>query len=347
MKHEHFMERALELAQKSEGYVSPNPMVGCVLVHNNKIIGEGWHKKYGEAHAEVNAVNSVIDKPLLPFATAYVSLEPCSHFGKTPPCADLLIKEGVKKVVICNTDPNEKVNGSGIQKLKNAGLEVVTGILKSKGSYLNRRFFKSQTSKRPYVTLKWAESANGCAASSDGKPVSISGDFAQLHSHKWRATEDAIMVGSQTILNDNPSLTTRHWKGRNPIRVVLFPDIDIKAKYRVLDQNIKTYVFNKSHSLINGNLEFIKISVNSNILDFILKELHSRDITSLMVEGGPRLHQMFIESNFYDEIRVFKSKKLIIPEGLNAAQIPKNLLEIENIDLGTDFLRIFSREFQP
>lgn len=341
------MERALELAQKGEGNVSPNPMVGCVLVHNNKIIGEGWHKKYGEAHAEVNAVNSVINKALLPLSTAYVSLEPCSHFGKTPPCADLLIKEGIKKVVICNTDPNVKVNGNGIQKLQKAGVEVVTGVLANKGAYLNRRFFKAQTSKKPYVILKWAESANGHVASSAGKPISISGDLAQLHSHKWRATEDAIMVGSQTVLNDNPSLTTRHWKGKNPIRIVLFPNIDAEAKFHVLDQSIKTYVFNKSYSLTDGHVEFIKINVNSNILDFILTELHNRDITSIMVEGGPRLHKLFIENNLYDEIRVFKSKKLVIPNGLNSAEIPKNLLEIENLDLKTDFLRIFSREFQP
>ncbi|AWV99364.1 bifunctional diaminohydroxyphosphoribosylaminopyrimidine deaminase/5-amino-6-(5-phosphoribosylamino)uracil reductase RibD [Arcticibacterium luteifluviistationis] len=347
MKHEHFMERALELAKKGEGSVSPNPMVGCVLVHNDIIIGEGWHKKFGEAHAEVNAINSVIDKSLIPLSTAYVSLEPCSHFGKTPPCADLLIKEGVSKVVICNTDPNLKVNGNGIQKLKNAGIEVVTGILEEKGSYLNRRFFKSQTSKKPYVILKWAESANGCVANSESKPVQISGDFAQLYSHKWRSNEDAIMVGSKTVINDNPSLSTRYWSGKNPIRVVLFPDIDINAKYQILDQSVKTYVFNKSHSLINGHVEFIKFNVNSNILDFILSELHQRDITSLMVEGGPRLHEMFINNNLYDEIRVFKSKKLIIPEGLNAVTVPKNLLEIENIDLKTDFLRIYSKEFQP
>lgn len=347
MKHEHFMERALELAQKGEGNVSPNPMVGCVLVHNKIIIGEGWHKKFGEAHAEVNAVNSVIDKSLIPLSTAYVSLEPCSHFGKTPPCADLLIKEGISKVIICNTDPNEKVNGNGITKLRNAGIEVSTGLLEKKGAYQNRRFFKSQISKKPYIILKWAESANGCVANSENKPVQISGDFAQLYSHKWRANEDAIMVGSQTVINDNPSLSARHWDGKNPIRVVLFPNIDIHTKYHILDQNVKTYVFNKNHSLVNGNIEFIKINVNSNILDFILTELHQRDITSLLIEGGPRLHQMFINNNLYDEIRVFKSKKLVIPEGLNAAIIPKNLLEIENIDLKTDYLRIFSREFQP
>jgi diaminohydroxyphosphoribosylaminopyrimidine deaminase/5-amino-6-(5-phosphoribosylamino)uracil reductase len=341
----HYMQRALDLAKMGLGNVSPNPMVGCVIVYDDKIIGEGFHIKYGEAHAEVNAINSVKDKSLLPSSTVYVSLEPCSHFGKTPPCVDLLIKEKVAKVVICNSDPFHEVNGKGIEKLKNAGIKVQLNVLLPKGEWLNRRFFTSQEKIRPYIILKWAESADGYIADKNNKPVKISGDFAQIHSHKWRVEEDAIMVGSKTIQNDNPTLTVRHWSGNNPTRIILFPELDSRISYNVLDHSVKTIVFNNKENSIEGNLEFIKIQKNN--LAQILEFLHDRRIQSLIVEGGSRLHQLFIDKDIFDEIRVFKSKKVVLNNGISSAQIPKNLIETENTDLKTDFLRIYSRQFQP
>nr|MCU0325664.1 bifunctional diaminohydroxyphosphoribosylaminopyrimidine deaminase/5-amino-6-(5-phosphoribosylamino)uracil reductase RibD [Spirosomataceae bacterium] len=202
-----FMQRALELASLGRGSVSPNPMVGCVIVHNGLIVGEGWHQRYGEAHAEVNAVNSVKDKSILSESTAYVTLEPCSHFGKTPPCADLLIKHHLKKVVVCNDDPFPLVAGKGIKKLRDAGIEVETGLLAEEGRRLNRRFFTMVEKQRPYVILKWAETADGFIAKENFEAVRISNDFSQMYSHKWRSEEDAIMVGTNTAHFDNPSLT--------------------------------------------------------------------------------------------------------------------------------------------
>ncbi len=339
------MQRALDLAEMGRGNVSPNPMVGCVIVCNDKIIGEGYHIKYGEAHAEVNAINSVKDKSLLPFSTVYVTLEPCSHFGKTPPCVDLLIKENVAEVIICNSDPFHEVNGKGIEKLNQAGIKVQLNTLSPKGEWLNKRFFTLLVKKRPYIILKWAESADGFIAEQNGKPVTISGGFAQMHSHKWRAEEDAIMVGSQTVLNDNPTLSVRHWSGTNPTRIILFPEIDSSISYNVLDHSVKTIVFSKNENSIDGNLEFIKIQKNN--LAQILETLQERKIQSLIVEGGARLHQLFIDQGIFDEIRIFKSKKVALYTGISAARIPQNLIETENTDLRTDFLRIFSRQFQP
>jgi diaminohydroxyphosphoribosylaminopyrimidine deaminase/5-amino-6-(5-phosphoribosylamino)uracil reductase len=340
-----FMQRALELAKLGLGNVSPNPMVGCVVTHDDIIIGEGYHMKFGEAHAEVNAINAVKNKSLLPTSTVYITLEPCSHFGKTPPCVDLLIKEKVKKVVICNPDPFHKVNGTGIEKLKNAGTEVEIGLLSDQGEELNKRFFVFQKQKRPYIILKWAETANGFIAEKDGTPVGISGDYAQIHSHKWRAEEDAIMVGSNTVLNDNPSLTVRHWHGRNPIRIVLFSNIDPTENYSVLDQTVKTIVFNNNQINNHGNTEFLKLPENG--LPGILQALYDRNIQSLIVEGGPRLHQVFIDQGIFDEIRIFKSKNVFLENGLYSAKLHKNIIEKENVDLKTDFLRIFTKQFQP
>jgi diaminohydroxyphosphoribosylaminopyrimidine deaminase / 5-amino-6-(5-phosphoribosylamino)uracil reductase len=339
------MQRALELAKLGMGNVSPNPMVGCVVVHNDVIIGEGYHMKYGEAHAEVNAINAVQDKTLLPYSTVYVTLEPCSHFGKTPPCVDLLIKEKVKKVVICNSDPFHEVNGTGIMKLKNAGIEVEISLLSEQGEELNKRFFLFQKHKRPYIILKWAETADGFIAEKNGTPVAISGDFAQMYSHKWRAQEDAIMVGRNTVLKDNPSLTVRHWHGRNPTRIVLFSNIDPAGNYSVLDQKAKTIVFNNKQNSNHGNTEFVRLSQNG--LPDILQALFDRNIQSLIVEGGPALHQLFIDQGIFDEIRIFKSKKVVLKDGMYSAKLPQNIIESENIDLKTDFLRIFTTQFQP
>lgn len=343
----HFMERALELAQLGLGSVSPNPMVGCVIVHENNIIGEGWHQKYGENHAEVNAINAVKNKGLLPQSTAYVTLEPCSHYGKTPPCADLLIKVGISKVVVSNLDPNPLVNGSGIAKLRKAGIEVEIGLLSKKGKEINKRFFCSKRERRPYVILKWAESADGYISGDNGATIKISGEFAQMYSHKWRTKEDAILIGSQTLINDNPNLTARHWKGRNPVRVILYPNYDGKTSFKALGQSTKTIVFTDNESYEDKNIEFLKISRPEGIINQIMNDLNQRNIQSLLVEGGSRLHQLFIDSNIFDEIRIFKSKKVVLKSGIDSASLPKNLIEVQNIDLESDYLRIFSKEFQP
>ena len=341
------MSRALELARLGMGQVSPNPMVGCVIVHNGLIIGEGWHQEFGKEHAEVNAIKSVKDRSLLPESTAYVTLEPCSHFGKTPPCADILIKERIAKVHICNQDPNPSVNGNGIQKLKDAGVEVNTGLLAEHGRELNKRFFKFQEKKQPYIILKWAESADGFVALDNGEPAKISGIYAQMHSHKLRAQEDAILVGSQTIINDNPTLSTRNWAGKNPIRLALFPTFNSNISLNILDDTTKTIVFSQSDCVSKNNIEHIRLDANISVVRQILDALTTRKIQSLVVEGGPRLHKLFIDANAYDQIRLFKSKKLVLGHGVSAVQMPLNLIETLNLDLKIDYLRIFSRQFQP
>ncbi len=339
-----YMQRALELAANGLGSASPNPMVGCVIVYQNSIIGEGWHQKYGSPHAEVNAINSVRDKTLLSKSTAYVTLEPCSHYGKTPPCADLLIKHKVKRVVICNQDPFPEVDGNGIKKLRSAGIEVITGILEEEGKSLNRRFFKNVERKKPYVILKWAETADGFIATEEGEPIAISGKLARMHSHKWRSEEDAIMVGSKTVIHDNPSLTTREWQGKNPIRVVLDSSLVTDPDSRVFDLSSKTYVFTLEDS---DKPNFIKIDKNREVTDFILERLYAEGISSLIVEGGPRLHKLFLESNNFDEIRVLKSRKLYVKEGMQAMPVPPNITLKKRVELPEDILSFFSNSFQP
>ncbi|MGK0137413.1 MAG: diaminohydroxyphosphoribosylaminopyrimidine deaminase [Algoriphagus sp.] len=341
------MSRALELARLGMGQVSPNPMVGCVIVYDSVIIGEGWHQIYGKEHAEVNAINSVKDKSLLSESTAYVTLEPCSHFGKTPPCVDLLIKERIARVFVCNQDPNPSVNGKGIQKLKDAKIDVHTGLLEEHGRELNKRFFKVQEKKQPYIILKWAESADNFVALNDGKPTKISGLYAQMHSHKLRADEDALLVGSQTIINDDPTLSIRNWSGRNPIRLALFPTFKSNISLNILDDTAKTIVFSRSDCISKNNIEHIRLDESISVVKQILDALTERNIQSLVVEGGPRLHQLFIDADAYDEIRLFKSKKLVLSQGLSAVQMPFNLVETLNLDLKTDYLRIFLRQFQP
>jgi diaminohydroxyphosphoribosylaminopyrimidine deaminase / 5-amino-6-(5-phosphoribosylamino)uracil reductase len=313
------MLRALQLAEIGRGNVSPNPMVGCVIVHNDKIIGEGWHKKYGDWHAEVNAVDSVKDKSLLSEATVYVTLEPCSHFGKTPPCADLLVKHQVKKVVICNFDPFPLVSGKGIEKLQGAGIEVVTGILEEKGRELNARFFTVIEKKRPYIILKWAETADGFIAGENFEQVKISNALSHKLSHKWRSEEDAIMVGTNTALHDNPKLNVREWTGQNPIRIVV-------GKHERLPKNLH---------LFGESIKTITLSDPTQ-----LNELQNQKIQSLIVEGGTKLLQSFIDAQLFDEIRVFRSPKQL-KKGILAPVIPKNIDIVKKQHLQDDELTIY------
>ena len=302
-----YMERALELAGLALGFVSPNPLVGCVIVHNHKIIGEGYHRQYGGPHAEVNAVNSVVDKALLAHSTVYVTLEPCSHFGKTPPCADLLIKHKVEKVVVAVQDPNPKVSGRGIQKLRDAGINVEVGLLREEAETLNKRFFKAFEKKRPYIILKWAQTLDGFIARENYDSKWISDDYSRLLVHQWRAQEDAIMVGKNTAHYDDPTLTVREIKGTNPIRVVLDRKLELSAALKVFSDGGSTLCYNSVKSEQgSGGVEYVKIKEES-MLEEILADLGTRNIQSVFVEGGAALLSSFIDNGLWDEARVFTS----------------------------------------
>jgi len=312
-----FISRCFDLALNALGNVSPNPMVGCVIVHNGKIIGEGFHQKFGEAHAEVNAVNAVKNKELLAESTVYVSLEPCSHFGKTPPCADLLIKYKVKKVVISNTDPNPMVSGNGIRKLKNAGIEVNYGILERQGYELNKRFFIYHKYKRPYIILKWAATKDGFMdidrqQVAKNKSHWITNDKLKILVHKWRAEEDAIMVGTRTAINDNPELNVRHWVGKHPLRVVIDEKLILPSDLKLFDQSIPTWVFNSISNSELKNLKYILADFHQNPLGEILTYLYKHQITSMIVEGGRELLLNFINQNLWDEARILTGDKYFV-----------------------------------
>jgi diaminohydroxyphosphoribosylaminopyrimidine deaminase / 5-amino-6-(5-phosphoribosylamino)uracil reductase len=324
-----FMQRALDLAQLSRGAVSPNPLVGCVIVYNNTIIGEGRHEKFGEAHAEVNAVASVNDQSLLKESTIYVNLEPCSHFGKTPPCADMLIKHQVKKVVIANRDPNPLVSGQGIQKLKAAGIDVVTGVLETKGRELNKRFFIFMEKKRPYIILKWAETADGFIARENFDSKWISHEQSRKLVHKWRSEEDAILVGTATAEYDNPSLTVRDWTGRNPIRIVIDRYARLPKDLNVFDGSQQTLCYTTRKESIEKNLTFIKLSENK-FQQELLNDLYTRKIQSVIIEGGATTLQQFINAGSWDEARIFTSDQEF-GAGICAPQFHGNLIAHESV----------------
>lgn len=335
------MLRALELAEIGRGKVSPNPMVGCVIVHNGQIIGEGWHQIYGSWHAEVNAVNSVKDKSKLLESTVYVTLEPCAHFGKTPPCADLLVQHRVKKVVICNDDPFPLVAGKGIEKLKNAGIEVERGLLAEKGRALNARFFTYVEKKRPYLILKWAETADGFIAGANYEAIKISKELSHKIAHKWRSEEDAIMVGTNTARYDNPKLNTREWKGtKNPIRIVVDKQLQLPQSLNLFDNTQETLIFNEITDKSEDKNTYIKVEFGDEFIDNVLNELYKRKIQSIYVEGGTALLQSFIDAQAFDEIRVFRSAKQLY-KGIAAPRLPKNIDIVEKQNLLGDELSIY------
>ena len=311
-----FMKRCLQLAKKGLGNVAPNPMVGAVIVHENKIIGEGYHKKYGESHAEPNAIKSVKNKSLLAESTIYVSLEPCNHFGNTPPCADLILKTKFKRVVIANTDPNPKVNGSGIHKLEEDGIEITTGILENEGHKLNRRFFKTQIEKRPYIILKWAQTINGFIDSLNKSPLQISNNQNKQLVHSWRAQEDGILIGAQTFINDSPSLNTRNITGKSPTPILLLTK-KLKLDYTLWKAKKQFIIIAPEHpSNMPRNAKWIPLrhSLNDSI-----SELLNYNISSILVEGGGKTHQSFITKNLWDETRITKGK-FSIESGIKAAK---------------------------
>ncbi len=335
------MHRAMELARLGFGSVSPNPMVGCVIVLEDKIIGEGFHQQHGGPHAEANAINSVVDKKVLAECDVYVSLEPCAHFGKTPPCANLLAQHKVKKVYISNSDPNPLVAGKGIEILRNAGTKVETGILENEGFDLNKRFFTSIDKKRPYVILKWAETADGYIARNNFDSKWISNELSRKIVHKWRAEEDAILVGKNTARYDNPTLNVREWEGKDPIRLVIDHHLDLDKNLNLFNKEIPTICYNHHRSSEEKNLSFVKLS-EENFLHELLIDLHKKNIQSLIIEGGAATFNGFIHEGLWDEARVFVASTCF-GDGIKAPQLSNaNFDGKENI-MG-DTLTYFKKE---
>ena len=342
---EKYMLRCLQLASNGLGLTKSNPLVGCVIVHENIIIGEGYHHAFGGPHAEVVAINQVKDHSLFKNATVYVNLEPCTHHGKTPPCSDLLIEKKVQRVVISNTDPFEKVNGKGIKKLRQAGIEVETGILEAQGKELNKRFFTFHEKKRPYIILKWAQSKDGWIDSvrEDNAPriLRISGSLSHILSHQWRAQEMAIMVGKNTVLKDDPSLTTRLVKGENPIRIIFDRDLTVPLNYKVFDHHSKALVFNAHRQEETRQVSYIQTVYNGDELTQVMEELYHRNIVSVIVEGGLQLLSSMIKTGLWDEARIFTAP-ILLREGVSAPYITGKMISTEKV--GDDELTIIQRE---
>ncbi|UZO79359.1 bifunctional diaminohydroxyphosphoribosylaminopyrimidine deaminase/5-amino-6-(5-phosphoribosylamino)uracil reductase RibD [Aquimarina sp. ERC-38] len=336
------MQRCLQLARQGLGTTYPNPMVGAVVVYDQKIVGEGWHQKAGKPHAEVHAIQSVTDKNILKKATLYVSLEPCSHYGRTPPCADLIIASQIKKVVIGTTDPFAKVAGSGIQKLKDAGCEVVTDVLKEICDDLNKRFFTFHQKKRPYLILKWAETSDGFIApnqQADGKPFWISNPYSRQLVHQWRTQEQGIFVGTNTVLKDDPELTARNWKGAHPVRITIDRNNRILDTAKILNDQATTYIFtNKEDKEIN-NLKYIHLPPQENFVEQLCKKLYKRNLQSVIIEGGRRTLQSFIESGIWDEARIFRGNSNLF-SGVKAPVL-SNGRKINTATIHGDHLTIY------
>jgi diaminohydroxyphosphoribosylaminopyrimidine deaminase / 5-amino-6-(5-phosphoribosylamino)uracil reductase len=331
-----FMRRAFELALHGKGSVSPNPLVGCVIIHDGRIIGEGWHREYGKAHAEVNAIASVLNQAVLPESTVYVNLEPCSHFGKTPPCADLLIHHKVRRVVISNLDSNVLVAGTGIKKLREAGIEVITGILEKEGRVLNKRFFMFMEKQRPYIILKWAQTADGFIARENHDSKWISDEHSRQLVHKWRTEEDAILVGAKTAQFDNPQLNVRDWTGRDPVRVIIDRFLKLSEKLHVFDGSQKTLCYNVLRHEEKINRSFVRIG-EEEFLQELVHDLAKRKVQSLIVEGGAFTLQKFIDAGLWDEARIFESSKNF-GKGIPAPAIHGRV--VENMKLNMDELTV-------
>ena len=335
------MQKCLELACKGIGNVSPNPMVGSVIVYNNKIIGEGYHQKYGFPHAEVNAIYSVKDKSLLSKSTLYVNLEPCPHFGKTAPCSNLIIKHKITKVVIGCIDTSSKVSGKGIKEMQNAGLKVTVGVLEKESRELNKRFFIFNNKKRPYIILKWAESKDGfIAPHNQSEPFWMTSNESKKLVHQWRAEEDAVLVGRITAQKDNPSLTVREKKGTNPIRIVIDKNLKLSKDLNLFNTEAKTIIFNEIKSENSSQNHYIKIGYR-NLISNILKELYKEKIHSIIIEGGTITLQSFINENMWDEARVFTTQK-DLKNGVKTPEItgtPK-----EKMKIGDDYIKILHND---
>ena len=328
-----FIARCLELAQNGSGFVAPNPMVGAVLVYNNKIIGEGFHQAFGEPHAEVNAINQSLEngnKYLLDKSVLYVNLEPCSHSGKTPPCSDLIIKYGIPKVVIGCKDPFPEINGRGIKKLQEAGIDVVMGILENECTELNKRFVTFHSKKRPFILLKFAQTSNNFIAPVQNSNKKISNEFTDILVHKWRSEEASIMVGTNTAELDNPSLTVRKWQGNNPLRILIDRKLRLPKSLSLFDGSSSTLVFNEIRNEIKNNIEFIRIDFNENVISNLISFLYERKILSLIVEGGRNLLGQFIENKLWDEARIITSDNFFA-EGIRSPEIHGKVISSSNV----------------
>lgn len=327
MTDEIYIKRCIELAQKALGKTYPNPLVGSVIVYNGEIIGEGYHKKDGEPHAEINAINSVKNRELLKDSTIYVSLEPCSHFGKTPPCANKIIEIGFKKVVIGTLDSHEKVNGKGKKLIEDAGIEVVSGILDEECKELNKRFFTFHQKKRPFIVLKWAQSGDGFM-DKDFKPFQIGNPLTKQFVHQLRSEEHTILVGTNTALHDNPSLTTREVVGRNPVRILIDFDLKIPENFNVFNEEAPTLVLNSIKNSVEGHIQFIKIE-KENFIENLMKTLYERQIQSVLVEGGRFTLQQFIDAGIWDEAIIIRNKNLELENGTHAPNFPAKSYKTE------------------
>ena len=336
------MKRCLQLAALGAGHVAPNPMVGAVLVHEGTIIGEGYHQQYGQAHAEVNCIKSVheTDKNRIGQSTLYVSLEPCSHFGKTPPCAKLIIENEIPEVVIGCRDPNELVNGKGIALLKEAGINVTEDVLKKECIELNKRFFTFHTLHRPYIILKWAQSSDGKIGGANGERISISSDLTNRQVHQWRSEEASILIGTNTANNDDPVLNTRLWSGRDPVRLVIDRKLRLSSSLHLFDRTISTIVFNTMKEEINDNLLYVKIPDTADFLQTMMTILYEKNIQSVLIEGGAKLLQSFIDSGWWDEARIITNEKLIIGNGV-AAPVLLNCLLMANQKIDSDTINFY------
>ena len=346
-KDEKYIARCIQLAKNARCNAAPNPMVGAVIVHNGIIIGEGYHIRCGEPHAEVNAIRSVKNESLLKEATIYVSLEPCSHYGKTPPCADLIIEKGIPEVVIGCMDPFSMVAGRGIEKLRKAGIKVTVGVLEKECQQLIRRFITFNTKKRPYITLKWAESADGFIDKNreGGSPILLSTPLTSMVVHKRRAEHDAILVGRKTALLDNPSLTTRNWFGKDPIRLVIDKDLTLPKDLCLFDGKIRTIIFTQKASAENHlSVEYIRLDFTQNILPQIMEVLYNLKVQSLLVEGGSILLQSFIDEDLWDEAYI-ETSPIYLNEGIRAPKIDEKHKHSTYNYFGRDVLHFKNEAF--
>lgn len=338
------MFRCLELAKKGEGSVAPNPMVGALLVYQDRIIGEGCHQTYGGPHAEVNCLSSVSasDKQFIPLSTLYVSLEPCSHHGKTPPCADMIIRERIPEVVIGCRDPFPRVNGTGIEKLLHAGISVKQGILEKEAIALNNRFFTFHQKQRPFIILKWAQSADGKISGPGKKRIQISNNITNKLVHKWRSAEAAIMVGTETALLDNPALTARTKGSKQPLRIIIDRKLRLPGSLQIFNTDASTIIFNTILEEQRENIYFCKLENEKDMLPGILKKLYSLQILSVLVEGGKDLHESFLQSGNWDEVRRIISLEMNLPDGYPAPEFPEMRL-VDSTQILTDRIDYFKR----
>lgn len=341
---EQYMQRCLQLAAFGAGHVAPNPMVGAVLVYDGRIIGEGYHQQYGQAHAEVNCLASVQpqDQHLIAESTMYVSLEPCAHFGKTPPCADRLITEKVKRVVIACRDSYAEVDGKGLQKLQAAGVDVTLGVLEKEALHVNRRFFTYHQQQRPYIILKWAQSADGFIGKT-GERTAISNALTNRLVHRWRSEEAAIMVGTTTVITDNPQLNNRYWPGPSPLRVVIDKQLSIPATHHLLNDGQPTLVFNSQLQKQQGKTEWIQLQDDAKFLPNLLQALHCRGVQSVLVEGGRQLLQSFIDAQLWDEARIITNIALLLGNGVSAPTLQHATQMDAATQIHQDNIQVFYR----